>query len=232
MLHVHVFQLYADVCTAAQTGGDNRVSSLSQYMVFFEFNDRMEAVMKKAYIYRWGRFLSVSSQKHIINQTRHQQGALSEQVSPLSEDLSQVVCEQKKRCWQTKCRVTAAIRRVWTVTADKQMLFTCYEWRRRRVLSPVTRPNTETCSSTQKSPVCWLLHQQANKNSAFYLNFPSYYVYIQPLGFCSSSVILSTVLLLFILLKLIWRTEKNRRSSGSVQFRSTKESTLTPEQLA
>lgn len=25
----------------------------SQYTVFFEFNDRMEAVMKKAYIYRW-----------------------------------------------------------------------------------------------------------------------------------------------------------------------------------
>lgn len=24
----------------------------SQYMAFFEFNDRMEAVMKKAYIYR------------------------------------------------------------------------------------------------------------------------------------------------------------------------------------
>lgn len=29
-----------------------QVFFFSQYMVFFEFNDRMEAVMKKAYIYR------------------------------------------------------------------------------------------------------------------------------------------------------------------------------------
>ncbi|XP_016520543.1 cyclic nucleotide-gated cation channel beta-1-like isoform X2 [Poecilia formosa] len=31
-----------------------RFPRLLKYMVFFEFNDRMEAVMKKAYIYRWG----------------------------------------------------------------------------------------------------------------------------------------------------------------------------------
>lgn len=46
-----VFYVHAHVRTAVLNVPLTLVSP-SQYMVFFEFNDRMEAVMKKAYIYR------------------------------------------------------------------------------------------------------------------------------------------------------------------------------------
>lgn len=46
-----VFYLHAHV-RAAELNAPLTLVFPSQYMAFFEFNDRMEAVMKKAYIYR------------------------------------------------------------------------------------------------------------------------------------------------------------------------------------
>lgn len=47
--NIQNFTLHLDTCSASI---HISAPSLRQYMAFFEFNDRLEAVMKKAYIYR------------------------------------------------------------------------------------------------------------------------------------------------------------------------------------